>query len=36
MTKTAKKLNIKERIDGDKMDLSLSDISEIPAKEIVC
>lgn len=36
MTKSSKKLNIKERIDGDKMDLSLSDITEIPAKEIVC
>lgn len=35
MTKTEKKINIKERIDDITIDLSLSDISEIPVKEIV-
>lgn len=29
-----KKINVKERVDDDTIDLSLSDISEIPIKEI--
>lgn len=35
MTKTEKKINIKERIDDVTIDLSLSDIAEIPVKDIV-
>lgn len=29
------KINVKERVDDDTIDLSLSDISEIPVNEIV-
>lgn len=32
--KESKKINVKERVDDDTIDLSLSDISEIPIKEI--
>lgn len=34
MTKT-KKLNIKDLIDGDSLDLSLSNLTDVPVKELV-
>lgn len=35
MTKSEKRINVKERFEDDTIDLSLSDITEIPVKEIV-
>lgn len=35
MTKSEKRINVKDRFEDDTIDLSLSDITEIPVKDIV-
>lgn len=35
MTKSEKRINVKERVEDDTIDLSLSDITDIPVKDIV-
>lgn len=36
MVKLAKKINVKEYVSDNVIDLSMSNLTDVPAKEIVC